>query len=203
MSFEERILMELKDEITARAERRRRTGRRLFAGAAVAGLAAAAAIVVPLLTGAEQPAYAVTRNTDGTIDVRLNEFRDADKLEQDLGKLGVNADITYLPPGKWCGEGRGKAVGGDGSPEDWDASASGRAARLDPDGLRIDPRYAGKGRTLVMMFSEARNASAGSKPKTEWQFGSFVVEGPVQPCVVVDNPLWKDTGGSGQPPAGD
>jgi hypothetical protein len=203
MSFEEQILMELKAEITARAERRRRTGRRLFAGAAVAGLAAAAAIAVPLLTGAEQPAYAVTKNGDGTINVKLNEFRDADKLEQDLKRMGVSADITYLKPGKWCGGDRGEIVGG-GSPEEWKGSASDRAARLlRTGGLEIDPRYVGKGQTLVMAFSESKEqASRAKKPETAWQFSAYVVNGQVKPCVVVDNPTWNDVDGTGQPPAG-
>jgi hypothetical protein len=45
-------------------------------GSGGAGLAAAV-IAVPLTTGAESPAYAATKNTDGTITVRTNEFKDA------------------------------------------------------------------------------------------------------------------------------
>ncbi|MFJ2030521.1 hypothetical protein [Streptosporangium sp. NPDC087985] len=201
MSFEERILMELKAEITARAERRRRTGRRLFTGAAVAGLAAAAAIAVPLLTGSEQSAYAVTKNADGTINVKLNEFRDADKLEQDLKRMGVFADITYLKPGKSCKGNRGEIVGG-GSPEEWKDSASDKAARLRLTGLEIDPRYVGKGQTLVMTFSENKDRTSGpKKPGVEWTFSAYVVNGQVKPCVVVDDPIWNDVDGPGRPSA--
>jgi hypothetical protein len=202
MSFEEQILMELKAEITARAERRRRTGRRLFTGAAVAGLAAAAAIAVPLLTGAEQSAYAVTKNADGTINVKLNEFRDADKLEQDLTRMGVPTDITYLKPGKSCMGERGEIVGG-GSPKEWKDSASDKAARLLLTGLEINPRYVGKGQTLVMAFSERKDqTSASKKPEVKWQFSAYVVNGEVKPCVVVADPLWNDVDGPGRPPAG-
>ncbi|MGI5488905.1 hypothetical protein [Microtetraspora malaysiensis] len=194
--------MELKAEITARAERRRRTGRRLLTGAAVAGLAAAAAIMVPLLTGAERPAYAVTKHSDGTISVKLNELRDADELEQDLKRMGVPADITYLKPGKWCEGGRGEIVGG-GSTEEWKDSASDKAARLGLSGLEIDPRYVGEGQTLVMAFSEDRDQAFGRKtPEVAWQFSAYVVNGPVKPCVVVDNPIWNDVDGPGRPPAG-
>ncbi|MEV0619299.1 hypothetical protein AB0I81_38695 [Nonomuraea sp. NPDC050404] len=192
MSFEEQILMELKAEITERAERRRRTVRRLFTGAGVAGLAAAAAIAVPMLTGSEQPAYAVTQNTDGTISVTLNEFRDADKLEQDLKKVGVTTDITYLKPGKVCQQNRGEIIGG-GSPEEWENSASDKAARLHLSGLRIDPRQVGKGQTLVMAFSENRGRATG--PDVKWQFSAYVVKGQVKPCVMVDNPIWDDVKG--------
>ncbi|WP_043636510.1 hypothetical protein [Nonomuraea candida] len=194
--------MELKAEITTRAERRR-TVRRLFTGAAIAGLAAAAAIAVPLLTGTEQPAYAVAENADGTINVQLNEFRDADKLEQDLKEMKVTADITYLKPGKSCRADRGKIIGG-GSPEEWEGSASDRAVRLLPQGgITIDPRHVGDGRTLVMAFTEKRGqAPRTEKPEVKWQFSAYVVEGQVKPCVVVDDPLWGDAGGSGRPPAG-
>lgn len=202
MSFEEQILMEIKAEMTRRAERRR-TGRRLFTGAAVAGLAAGAAIAVPLLTGSEQPAYAVAKNADGTINVQLNEFRDADKLEQDLERMKVPADITYLEPGKTCKAGRGKIIGG-GFPEEWEDSASYKAARMLPDGgITIDPRYVGNGRTLVMAFTEKQGQPGkADKPEAKWQFSAYVVEGQVKPCVVVDDPLWGDVGGHGRPPAG-
>ncbi|MEV4218973.1 hypothetical protein [Nonomuraea sp. NPDC049725] len=200
MRFEEQILMELKAEMTARAERRHRTRRRLFTGAAVAGLAAVTAIAVPLLTGSEQPAYAVAENADGTINVQLNEFRDADKLERDLERMKVPADITYLKPGKSCEGNRGKIVGG-ASPEEWEGSASDKAVRLRPGkGLTIDPRHVGTGQTLVMAFTERNDGAAeAAKPAVQWQLAAYVVEGPVKPCVVVDDPLWDDADHPGRP----
>ncbi|MER7366828.1 hypothetical protein [Nonomuraea wenchangensis] len=203
MSFEEQILMEVKAEIIARAERRRRTRKRLFAGAAMAGLAAVAAVAVPLLTGSEQAAYAVTKNTNGTINVKLNEFKDADKLEQDLKRMGVSADITYLEAGKTCQGTRGDIVGG-GSPEEWENSASAKAARLlVGGGVEIDPRQVGNGQTLVMTFAGDMDHVFGSKKSgTQWSLPTYVVNGQVKPCVVVDDPLWKDVDGAGRPPAG-
>ncbi|MBN6051253.1 hypothetical protein JYK22_04855, partial [Nonomuraea sp. RK-328] len=204
MSFEERLLMELKTEVAARgAERRRRvTVRRLFAGTAVAGLAAAAAVAVPLLTGTESPAYAVTKNTDGTVRVQIKEFRDADKLEADLVRMGVTADVTYLKPGTWCKAGRGKVLASE-NPDDWDKSISGKAIRQTKGGVDLNPKYLGKNRTAVLMYAEDPNPkSATGKPSVLWQFGGYVVEGPVTPCVVVKNPSWNDVDGEGQPPAG-
>lgn len=204
MSFEERLLMELKAEVAVRGERRRRvTVRRLFAGVAIAGAAAAAAVAVPLLTGAERPAYAVSQNADGTIRVRIHEFRDADKLERDLRARGVTADISYTPPGKRCANDRGRVVGGRvTSAEEWAKSVSGEAARVRDGGVDIDPAHVGAGRTLVLEFTENDDRNP-SGPRVLWQFAGRVVEGPVKPCVLVEDPLWNDVGGpEGQPPAG-
>ncbi|MEU0569643.1 hypothetical protein ABZ297_30290 [Nonomuraea sp. NPDC005983] len=214
MSFEERLLMELKTEIASRqAKRRRFTGRRLFAGAAVAGLAAAAAIAVPLLTGSETPAYAVTKNGDGTIRVQINEFRDADQLETDLKKLGVTADVTYIKPGKRCEPSRGQVIGEKTSDKNapreevlkaMRESTSYKAVHMRDGGADIDPSYVKPGQTLVMEFTENEDQTSGpEKPRVLWQFGGYVVQGPVKPCKIIDDPSWNDLGGpEGQPPAG-
>ncbi|MEU7895456.1 hypothetical protein AB0B45_21695 [Nonomuraea sp. NPDC049152] len=206
MNFEEYLLMELKAEIVARRERRRRAGRRLLAGAAVAGLAAAAAIAVPLLTGSETRAYAVTRNADGTIRVEVNEFRDADKLEKDLEAMGVVAAIDYVKPGKKCQRDRGTPVdGGKGKTfEEWQKSVSYKAAHPREAGVDIDPKYVAKGNTLVMEFTENEDQTSGpEKPRALWRFKAMVVTGAVKPCAAVDDATWSDRGGpEGRPPAG-
>ncbi|MDF2706385.1 MAG: hypothetical protein K0R62_2037 [Nonomuraea muscovyensis] len=204
MSFEERLLMELKTEVAARGERRRRTTvRRLFAGVAVAGLAAAAAVAVPLLTGAERPAYAVSKNADGTIRVQINEFGDADKLERDLKGMGISADVTYVPPGKRCGSARGRTAGGEtATPEEWERSVSAKAVRLGKGGVYIDPAHVAQDQTVVMEFAK-NDDQVSDKPRVLWQFVGRVIDGPVAPCVLVDDPTWNDVGGpEGQPPAG-
>jgi hypothetical protein len=196
MSFEERLLMELKNEIRERGQAKRK--KRTFLGFAVAGVAAAAAaIVVPLLAGGASPAYAVTKGADGAVTVRIHEFRDADKLEADLGELGIKADVSYLPGGKWCEPNRGKMVAGlgrDRSPDDAVATVNG--------GVRINPAKVG-GNTVVMEFAEAKDgAEAKKKPSVLWQIGARVIEGPVAECKVIDDPSWNDAGGpEGQPPA--
>ncbi|WP_188195532.1 hypothetical protein [Nonomuraea sp. SYSU D8015] len=186
MRFEEHLLMDLKAEIAARNVRRRRIARRLYAGGAVAALAAAAAFAVPSLAGTESPAYAVTKNADGTVRVEINEFEDADQLERDLREEGVTADVTYLPSGKECKPGRGKTTGqvamGPGS----DA-----VARMRDGGLDIDPRRIGKGQTLVMEFAgTAEETAETKKQKTLWSLTASLITGRVGPCVVVDTPRW-------------
>lgn len=182
MRFEEQLLMDLKTEMAARNERSRRVGRRLLAGAAVAGLAAVAAVAVPLLTGPE-PAYAVSKNANGTITVELKEFRDADQLEEDLRGLGVTADVTYLKPYTKCQNDRGALVGGEyDTPEEWRESAHYKVARPGPKGFVIDPRYAGKGQTVVLEFTENPKGPVKSQLKAE------VIEGAVKPCVPVHDP---------------
>jgi len=60
MKFEDRLLAELKTEVSERASREparspRGIGRRLLAGAAVVAIAAAAAVVIPVVTGSHAP----------------------------------------------------------------------------------------------------------------------------------------------------
>ncbi|MEW9549639.1 hypothetical protein [Nonomuraea sp. NPDC050783] len=182
MRFEEQLLMDLKTEMTARNERSRRVGRRLLAGAAVAGLAAAAAVAVPLLTG-PGPAYAVSENPNGTITVELKEFRDADKLEQDLKDLGVTADVAYLKPYTKCRDDRGALAGGGyDTPEEWRASVHYKVARPAGKSFVITPRYVGEGQTLVLEFTE--------NPKGPYtsQLNAMVIEGSVKPCVPEHDP---------------
>ncbi|MET9344167.1 hypothetical protein [Nonomuraea sp. NPDC003804] len=206
MSFEEHLLMELKTEIAERNQRRRRVGRRLAAGAVVTGLAAAAAIAVPLLTGSETRAYAVTRNADGTIRVEVNEFRDADKLERDLRAMGVAAKVDYVKPGKMCSRDRGEIVDGQKAStwKEWRKSVSYKAARPRGAGVDVDPAYVAKGNTLVLEFTENDDQTSGpEKPRVLWRFSGTVVKGEPKPCVIVDDPEWNDLGGpEAQPPAG-
>lgn len=150
--------MELKAEIGERNERaargpaRSKTRRRLLAGVAAAGIAAAAMVAVPLVTGSESSAYALTRNPDGSLTLKINEFRDSDQVERDLAELGVKADVSYVKPGTWCAPDRGRMVG---------------ASSIDPADLRSkDPKV----------------------------FGFVLIDGPVKPCTVVDDPSWNDIG---------
>ncbi|MEV6031439.1 hypothetical protein AB0L65_09835 [Nonomuraea sp. NPDC052116] len=193
MSFEEQLLMDLKVEFAARAERRRRTVRRVSVGAAVAGLAAAAAIAVPLLTGTESPAYAVSKKADGTVGVEIREFKDADQLERDLQAAGVRADVTYLEARKQCEKNRGMST----------LPAEG-AIRMRNGGLDIDPRLLDKDKTLVLEFAGDEDGDpAAEPPKTWWVLSTLMIPGKVGPCVVVDSTDWDDAGGpQGQPPAG-
>ncbi|TYB52747.1 hypothetical protein FXF51_50695 [Nonomuraea sp. PA05] len=182
MRFEEQLLMDLQAEMTARNDRARRTGRRLFAGAAVAGLAAVAAVTVPLVTSPE-PAYAVSANANGTVTVEIKEFRDAEQLEQDLKDHGVTADVTYLKPYTKCQNGRGALVGGGyDTPEEWRASVHWKVARPGAKGFVIDPRQVGKGQTVLLEFTENPKGPVKSQLKAE------VIQGAVAACVPEKDP---------------
>ncbi|MFO7249507.1 MAG: hypothetical protein DIU60_001990 [Actinomycetes bacterium] len=211
------------DEAVARAGRAGRGparwfgGRRLAVGGALAGLAAAAGFAVPALVGTDTPAYALTKNPDGSINLQIHEFRDPDQVERDLAKLGVRADITYLPLGKRCGNSRGRLA-----PEDdvkiplemlnskdpkvreevWkrlDSRASARAVRA-KNGITIYPEHIKPGRTVVLEVMENSAEPDGDRPRVLWQFGSRLVVGPVAPCQVVDDPTAHEIGDATPPP---
>ncbi|MEU4226891.1 hypothetical protein AB0F17_21540 [Nonomuraea sp. NPDC026600] len=193
MTYEEQLLMELQAEITHRGERRRRVTRRVYAGGAVAALAAAAAFAVPLLTGTESPAYAVSKKADGTVGVEIREFKDADQLERDLKAAGVKADVTYLESGKECEKNRGMSS----------LPAEG-TVHMREGGLDIDPRLIDKDKTLVLEFSKNEEEVPGAEPpKMLGILATLMIPGKVGPCVVVDRQDRDDAGGpQGQPPAG-
>jgi hypothetical protein len=208
MNYKEHVLMELKAEIVARNQaRRRRVRRRLFTGVAVAGIAAVAAVAVPFLNGSETPAYAVTKNTDGTITLKINEFRDPVQVEKDLARLGLSADVSYVKPGTRCAPGRGDTDDGPSfSKEELKSkdpavrkrvreaienSPNGRAFKVGGGEVRIDPRHIKPDQTAVMEFTENEDQTSGpDKPRALWQFGGYLVTGQVAPCKVIDDPSW-------------
>ncbi|MFD2357700.1 hypothetical protein ACFSTC_63115 [Nonomuraea ferruginea] len=60
------------------------------------GLAAAAAVALPLLFGSA-PAYAVAENPDGTVTITINEAKDPEALEAELRGMGHDFVADYLP----------------------------------------------------------------------------------------------------------
>lgn len=211
MNFEERLLMELKAEIGERAARgpvRSRPRRRLLlAGAAVAGIAAAALVAVPLVTGSESPAYALTQGDDGSITLKIREFRDPDQVEQDLADLGVEADVSYLKPGTWCAPGRFRGLGEPVfTPEELKSEDPAVLARMRkaldtspvervydkiPGGVKIYAKEIKPGQRVVMQFAENADQTSGpEKPRVLWQYSFQLTEDPVKPCTVVKDPSW-------------
>ncbi|MFI6500478.1 hypothetical protein [Nonomuraea typhae] len=189
MSFEERLLMELKNEIAAR--RRKKIVRRALAGAAAAGVAAAVVIGGPQVLGGVAPAYAVTQAADG-IYIQVHELRDADNLETDLAALGVRADVSYLGKGKRCAPDRGVNAG---------LARSAEAVTPTQKGIRIVPAKVGKGQTVVLEFAEDTGPET-ARPQVAWTFVGRLMDGTIKPCQEVDDPSWNDIGGpEGQPPA--
>jgi hypothetical protein len=209
VNYKEHVLMELKDEIVARNNDRHRRGRRrrLITGAAVAGLAAVAALTVPFLSGSETPAYAVTKNTDGTITLKIIEFRDPAQVEKDLAAVGLTADVSYTKPGTRCAPERGQTEAGPTfSKEELKSkdpevhrkireaienSPNGKAFKLGGGELRINPQLVKAGQTAVMEFTENADQTSGpEKPRPLWEFSGYIVTGPVKPCKVIDDPSW-------------
>ncbi|HTU88122.1 MAG TPA: hypothetical protein VMF57_21255 [Solirubrobacteraceae bacterium] len=77
--------------------RTRRPGRiRLLAGATAALAALAAGLVILLGSSATSPAYAVTRNRNGTITVRLIRVAGIAGANHELASMGVRARLVNL-----------------------------------------------------------------------------------------------------------
>jgi hypothetical protein len=208
MNFEERLLAELKAEVAERAARgcaparRRVIGRRLLAGSVVAAVAAAAVVAMPLLTTSDT-AYAVARNADGSITVQINEMRHPDRLEADLARQGVSADITYLPQHKRCANDNRLTSADPQPPEglpmhsakmkeflrharNWPSQKAFRWVdpKKDPNVFRIYPKYVKPGQTLVVEIAESEKTKL-------WKLGHYLAVGRVKPCVFEDDPYWN------------
>ncbi|MEV0585003.1 hypothetical protein [Nonomuraea sp. NPDC050310] len=106
-------------EITAyqpaeRTTRRWRPRPRFALGLALAVTAAAAAVVVPSVlddSGTYTSAsWAVTKQADGVVWVRVTDFKDATGLSSRLKDLGVPAIVDLVPEGSQCKEPRAQHV---------------------------------------------------------------------------------------------
>jgi hypothetical protein len=207
MSFEDRLLAELKTEVAARAARgepvrRRAFGLRRLTGGAIAGVAALAAILMPTFVGSEGAAYAVTRNADGSMTVTIKELRDGDELERDLAENGARTDITYLPQHMRCTADL-RGIRADPPPpppprHPTKITASSEAYRemlerdplvwlmpvKQPNAFKIFPQRIGPGRTLVIELAESHRTRL-------WKLGSYLVAGPVRPCRFENDPYWN------------
>lgn len=112
-SFQTNLLADLRQHVTTRTEasspvvpldmassaRRRRT-RKLALVGGLAAACTAGAVVVPTMSA--QPAYAVTAEPNGVVHVKINRLDDAPKLQAELKRQGINADIRYLPTDTEC-----------------------------------------------------------------------------------------------------
>lgn len=180
-TFEQALLLQLRTHVqqaatdntpgTAATPRR---SRRAWYAVAAAAAAAILALALLLHVVRPEPAFAVTGRNGSKITVKVARLEGADRLEQALHDRGVNADITYLPPGKSCAENRyterrtpglGLVVG---------------ANRFD---VTIPPGSVGKGDTFVL------SASVTVFPngmQTSVSYG--IATGPVSPCKAIDTP---------------
>ncbi|GGS58494.1 hypothetical protein GCM10010156_16450 [Planobispora rosea] len=161
----------------------RRGSRRRAVGlaAALTGVAAAATVAVTLFSGVSSPAFAVTRTADGSVDVRIKEFRDPGELETKLAEEGIKAQVEYLPGDQTCEEPR------NGRSQDGRAGEP-MESKIGSDGggisFQLKPGQITAGETLVLRvsFDHARP----DQPPTATSLR--VVEGEVEPCTAVPLP---------------
>lgn len=185
MNFEEKLLVELKSEMDDRAIQettgapRRITGRRVAAGAAITGVAAVAAVAAQVATGTAAPAYAITSNPDGTVTVKINEFRRPDRLQADLAARGIRTQITYLAPGENCAA--DPFPGRRGPSTD---HAAWPIQVTDRNEYKVVPHLLGPDQTLVVRFKE-------NPRRTSAVLGFWLGAGPVKPCTIVNGPVWS------------
>ncbi|MEU7862328.1 hypothetical protein [Nonomuraea sp. NPDC049141] len=195
-NFEERLLSALKDDIAARKAdmvvetpvRRRRV---VGLAAAVAGVAAATVVAMNVYGGA--PAFAVTKSADGSVEVRINEFRDSDELAAKLAAAGVAAVVDYLPAGQTCKQPRGEHGAGYGRVE------NGIKVGRDGTGIvfRIDKGQVVGDQTLVLAVS----VDQADKPPIATSLE--VVKGTVAPCEATPLNLPPTSGSTDDGPSTD
>ncbi|MGW3344878.1 hypothetical protein ACWDA3_16320 [Nonomuraea rubra] len=199
-----------------RPERPLLSGRRLAMGTAVA-VAVAVGVAVPSLLGSAEPAYALTKNQDGSINLKIYDFRDPEHLEKELQDWGVPADITYLPLGKRCGNNRAPFVKGDdfgATKEELSSSDPAAQARLrerlqksisyqairPQDGITIYPRHIQPGQIAMIEVMENPATPTVERPGVAWQFSGRLTTGPIEACKVVADPSANDIGDATPPP---
>ena len=206
MSFEDRLLHELRSMVvanqTSEAGRgrpaRRFTPRRLaVAGGTVLLAAVAAVAVVQLVGGGAQPAYAVSKNDDGTVTVEISSLSDAAGLEQKLRDAGVPAVVQYLPPGKACKQPWPTAAPGTPSDPGGHSAIKGGVEHTSDNHTRFTiSKNLPAGETLVIT-TQVGGPSEATGPGA---IGITLAHGEVQPCEVVDAPAGSPP--LGAPPAG-
>lgn len=176
-NFEERLLSALKDDIASRkadlvVETPLRRRRVVGLAAAVAGVAAATLVAMNVYGGAATPAFAVTKSADGSVEVRINEFRLPDELEAELAAAGVKTVVDYLPADQTCKQPRGEHGVTAGRVE------NGIGVGKNDTGIafRIDKGQVTAGQTLVLVVS------VGQADKPPVAVSLELVKGAVAPC---------------------
>ncbi|WP_188194306.1 hypothetical protein [Nonomuraea sp. SYSU D8015] len=168
-------------EIDAKPARRRLP--RLAILAPALGLAAAAAVAVPLLLGGS-PAYALAKSPEGLISITINEAKDPKRLQADLRAMGANVVVDYIPMGKKCSpqprssrflSSEEAPLSVFPPPKGWEPKNASELSFL------IDPRVIGPGQTGVLEFS----VSEGDRG-TVAGIWARVGEGPIAECTLVD-----------------
>jgi hypothetical protein len=188
ITFEDRLLTELRAVVAARptpeaftTTAARRVPRARLAVTAGALAASAAGVLVATGGDTATPAYAVEKQSDGSVTVEIHSLRDAVGLREKLRAAGIAAVVDYTPPGKMCREPRGRTAAGGGGATTTTVRENHSATFTIPRG---DVRA---GHTLVITSSVGSSLSS---------LGVEIVEGPVAPCELIDAPP-PPTGGPG------
>lgn len=163
-------------EIREHAPRRFDWRPRLALAAAGALALGAATVAVPVMTDdTGKPAYAVT-SSDGDVEVKLFEIRDADGLERRLAEEGIKADVTFYPWNKRCKQPRYEKAATSPFPDHTDTTTDVEI------NFWID-RAAAKGGTVVI---EASRPDSTRSRMSSWRTPGFTT-GSVRPCELIDD----------------
>ncbi|MEW9556243.1 hypothetical protein [Nonomuraea sp. NPDC050783] len=153
----------------------RRTRRIVGLSAVVAGVAAAATAVVMVtgVTGVSgSAAYAVSKGSDGTVNVQINSFVDPDGLEAKLAETGIKSVVDYLPAGQTCKQPRGENGAADGK------FAAGISKADDGIAFTIKEGDVPEGSTLVLAVTKSEDGDSAAPSSASLQ----IVKGTVAPC---------------------
>ncbi|GGO16327.1 hypothetical protein GCM10010116_32980 [Microbispora rosea subsp. aerata] len=163
--------------VAAPVRARRRGPRRLALGLAIAGVTAAAIVVGPSLLDDgvfTTPSYAVTKDPDGVVWIKIRNFRDVTGLKKRLRDLGVPAVVDYVPLGKKCREPRAAHVEDVPRGLYYPTKIPGEKQGWQ---MRIDTRLFKPGQTFVWILTALPDG--GSSTST------ILMHDPVKPCVLV------------------
>ena len=157
--------------LPAQTRRRRRWTWYVSLGGAVAATIAVALVVT---LARPSPAYAISGRNGQEITVTVTRLEGAGALEEALAQRGIAADITYLPPGTACRDGRYD-----------DVTRSGLALSVGADMFKvtIPPGGVGQGETLVLSAA-VQPLDGGTGVRAAVSYG--IARGPIAPCVPVD-----------------
>jgi hypothetical protein len=213
--FEERLLDELRSLVVAepssgpaRPVRRPRTWvasrsrrRLVLVGGMAAVLAVAAGAGVPFLSGGVTPAYAVSKNDDGTVTVEISSLGDAAGLEAKLREAGIRAVVQYLPAGKACKQPWFTPASPSGPPTSSQPAVRGGVEHTSDGRTRFTiSRNLTADQTLVIMTQVAASGPPGvGGPES---IGVALAKGEVKPCEIVDAPAGEQPFGGPPPGAG-
>ena len=161
-------------EIAGRARAQyRRAGRRRALASSTLGLVGLGTVLALVLgTGATSPAFAVTRNHDGTVTVSIERSSGIAGANGKLHQLGINARVLAQVP---VGCGTSTSMGGHGAPAPSGGIANAR--------WTINPSQVPAGHTLVLTPPPAGNSGSSGNTGTSGNGGSG--------GLVSDCPIWS------------